>query len=206
MHYLEKPKDALSAGRELGVEAVVMGRIYRQGDTLRVTCQLLRVRAEKTRWTYTFEHQFAGLFEMEDSLTAQAANALALPLPESAQPSQRLQGTQNLAAYQLYLKGRYFWNKRSWEWKMRAAESFEQAIQLDPNYAAAYAGLADCNSLLNTRMTPAERLAKALPAVERALDRCFWPLIQELRAACLCASELEQVLQQFPILFADRHH
>lgn len=170
LRYLEKTQDAFSAGRELGVEAVVTGRLYRQGDTLRLTCQLVRVSDEKTLWTTTIERPFVNLFEMEDTLTAQVAHALVVPLHESTAPSPTPQGTQNLAAYQLYLKGRYFWNKRTWEWKMKAAESFEQAIQLDPNYAAAYAGLADCYSLRNTQMTPKERLAKALPAVERALQ------------------------------------
>jgi tetratricopeptide (TPR) repeat protein len=83
-----------------------------------------------------------------------------------------VRGTQNPAAYQLYLKGRYFWNKRGGRagGKLEAIESFEQAIQLDPNYAEAYAGLADCYNLLDAKLSPAERLAKALPAVTRALE------------------------------------
>ncbi|MFN0112870.1 MAG: winged helix-turn-helix domain-containing tetratricopeptide repeat protein [Blastocatellia bacterium] len=170
LRYLEKNQDALAAGRELGVEAILTGRLYRQGDTLRVTCQLVRVSDASTIWTGAFEQPMANLFTLEDAMAMQTAAALAVPLPAITPPGINPQGTQNLAAYQLYLKGRYFWNKRSWEWKMKAAESFEQAIQLDPNFAAAYAGLADCYSLQNRQMTRQERLAKALPAIERALQ------------------------------------
>lgn len=170
LRYLEKTQDALAAGRELGVEAVLTGRLYRQGNTLRVTCQLVRVSDARTLWTSAFEQPVANLFTLEDALAIQTAAALAVPLPAITPPGINPQGTQNLEAYQLYLKGRYFWNKRSWEWKMRAAGSFEQAIQLDPNFAAAYAGLADCYSLQNRQMTRQERLAKALPAIERALQ------------------------------------
>lgn len=109
---------------------------------------------------------------MEDALTAQVAGALRVPLSPPAQSTPGVRGTQNPAAYQLYLKGRYFWNKRGGRagGKLEAIESFEQAIQLDPNYAEAYAGLADCYNLLDAKLSPAERLAKALPAVTRALE------------------------------------
>lgn len=171
LRYLEKTQDALAAGRELGVEAILTGRLYRQGDSLRVTCQLVRVSDARTLWTGAFEQPMANLFTFEDVMAMQTAAALAVPLPAVTPSGINPQGTQNLAAYQLYLKGRYFWNKRGgWEVKQKAIEAFEQAIQLDPNFAAAHAGLADCYSLHNTQMTRQERLAKALPAIERALQ------------------------------------
>lgn len=167
--YTEKPPDVLRVGSELGVEAVLTGRIHRADGQMRVTLQLLRVADGKTLWAGSFDDQFQRLFALEDAMAEQVAEALNLPMNPTERAQFNRQGTANLGAYQLYVKGRYFWNKRRWEWTKKGIECFEQAIQLDPNYAQAWAGLADSYALWNPEMTARERLAKAKPAAEKAL-------------------------------------
>lgn len=167
--YIESNTDALAAGKQLGVEAVLTGYIHHAGERMRLTTQLVRVSDGKTLWAGVFDENFTNLFALEDSLSQQVTMALRLPPDESPRDQVKDYGTANLEAWQLYQKGRYFWNKRQWTETKKAIAMFEQALQLDPNYAQAYAGLADCYALWNPEMTPRERLAKAKPAAERAL-------------------------------------
>lgn len=167
--YTEKLPDALRAGADLGVDAVLTGRIHRADGQMRVTVQLLRVADGKTVWAGSFDDQFQRLFALEDAMAEQVASALKLPLTSAERAQFKRQGTANLDAYQLYVKGRYFWNKRRWEWTKKGIECFEQALKLDPNYAQALAGLADSYALWNPEMKARERLAKAKPAAEKAL-------------------------------------
>lgn len=167
--YNENKLEALTAGKQLGVEAVLTGYIHRADGRMRLTAQLVRVNDGKILWTGTFEENFTNLFTLEDHLTQQVTTALRLPSAATSRNQTEDYGTANLEAWQLYQKGRYYWNKRQWTWTRKAIEMFELALQLDPNYAQAYAGLADSYALWNPEMTPRERLAKAKPAAQRAL-------------------------------------
>lgn len=164
------PVDALAAGRELKVEAVLNGRVHQVDGRMRVTLQLLRVADGQTLWAHSFDESFAHLFDLQDAVAERSASALGLRL-DAAQRRQLAQGqgTQNLEAYQLYVKGRYYWNKRQWEWTKKGIVCFEQALRLDPDYAQAWAGLADSYALWNRELSPLERWAKAKPAAEKAL-------------------------------------
>lgn len=168
--YAEHTVDPLQAGRELNVEAVLTGNLQRLNGQTRVTAQLLRVSDGKTLWSVALDEQASGLFALQDHLTEQLATALQLPLTEQQRRQLHKRETENLAAYNLYLKGRLFWNRRSPEWIRKAIESFEAAVQADPNYALAYSGLADCYSLVVSGMPPLERMPKAKQAAQKALE------------------------------------
>ncbi len=167
--YTETKVEALAAGKQLGVEAILTGYLHHANGHMRLTTQLVRVSDGKTIWAGVFDEDYANLFDLEDKLTRQVTAALRLPIDDNPRNQVKDYGTTNLEAWQLYQKGRYYWNKRQWDWTKKAIEVFEQALHLDPNYAQAYAGLADCYALWNPEMKPRERLAKAKPAAEKAL-------------------------------------
>ncbi|MBL8207455.1 MAG: winged helix-turn-helix domain-containing protein [Blastocatellia bacterium] len=167
--YSERKIEAIEVGKQLGVEAVLTGYIHHVGGRVRLTSQLVRVSNGQTLWAGTFDEDPTNLFVLEDALTLQVTSALRLPRDESPHDPVKDYGTDNLEAWQLYQKGRYLWNKRQWTETKKAIVMFEQALQLDPDYSQAYAGLADCYALWNPEMKPRERLAKAKPAAERAL-------------------------------------
>jgi TolB-like protein len=163
--------DPMQAGRELKVESVLEGSIRRAGERIRVTVQLVRVEDESSLWAERFDEQFTDIFAVEDSISEQVARALMLQL--NAQEKQRLakRSTSNAAAYQAYLQGRTYWNKRTEDTLKRSLESFHQAIAHDPGYALAYAGLADAYVVLGSYnyLPPREAFPKATAAAERAL-------------------------------------
>lgn len=146
--YAGPEQDAVAAGRELKVEAVLEGSIQRLGDRIRLTARLVSVADGKPLWADKFEAELKDVFKVQDAISEQVAAALALQL--SGEDKQRLakRYTDNTEAYQLYLKGRYYWNKRSPEGIKKGIEYFEQATGLDPVYALAYTGLADSYSML----------------------------------------------------------
>jgi tetratricopeptide (TPR) repeat protein len=130
-------------GHELRVDALVEGKIQRAGDRIRITVQLLRVRDGASLWAKAFDEQFTNIFAVQDSVAQQVARALPLTLSSEEAKGLTRRDTNNAQAYQLYLKGRYFRSKRTSDGLTKAVEHFEQAIELDPAYALAYAGLAD---------------------------------------------------------------
>lgn len=165
--FTEKEFDPLQAGRDLGVEGIVTGNVQRENGRLRVTLQLVRLSDQRTIWAGTFDESFSQLFYLQDRIAEQTAVALNLPsaLPK-ARPTRQ---SPNLEAYQLYLRGRYFWNRRTPEWIQKGIECFQEAIRLDPQYALAYSGLADSYALTSSGLPSLERKAKSRPAVEQAL-------------------------------------
>lgn len=164
-------QDAAVVGRELGVDAVFDGRIQREGDKLRVTVELIRVSDGVVMWFGKFDEDFKGIFAVQDSISERVFNELSLTLSEQERQQVTKRQTENTAAYQSYLRGRYFWNKFSGQAADKAIENFEQSIKEDPNYAPAYAGLADAYELqgyLNIKPVH-EVYPLAQAAVSRAL-------------------------------------
>src|SRR5262245_59153807 len=141
--YTELETDSLAAGRELRVESVIEGCVQKLGDRLRVTARLLSVEDGAALWAGKFDEQFTDIFTVQDSISEKVTTALALKLSGEEKDRLTKRYTENTEAYHLYLKGRYYWNKRTEEALHKAIECFGQAIDLDPNYALAYAGLAD---------------------------------------------------------------
>lgn len=169
----DNPKqDSLAAARELGVDAVLEGSYQREGDTLRVTVQLVSARDGGQIWASTFNQQFKDILAVQDSISQEVAHALVSNLSEAEQRLLAKQPTASLDAYQSYLKGRYFWNKRTKADLERSIGYFKNAIDLDPNYALAYAGLADSYGLLvwNEGFAIPELISKAKTAASKALE------------------------------------
>lgn len=137
-------QDPIAAGRALGVDAVLDGRVQRADGRIRVTVELISVQDGAVLWTETLDENADHIFKLQDAITARVVESLpAAPSGEERALLAR-RYTTNPEAYDAYLKGRFFWNKRTQEGFAKAVEHFRQAIRLDPNYALAYAGLADC--------------------------------------------------------------
>lgn len=169
----DKPEaNPIEAGRELKVEAVLDGAFQKFGNQLRVTVRLLRVSDGLTLWNGKFDEDFSDIFKVQDSISSQVVEALALKLTEEKRGLLHKRYTENAAAYELYLKGRYFWNKRTAEGLQKASRYFEEAVAIYPNYAPAWAGLADCYNLLSVYdlISPRESIPKARAAAMKALE------------------------------------
>lgn len=172
--YTTRDKDAIMVGKELGVDGVLDGTIQRQGDMVRVTAQLIRVSDGKTVWSTKYDERQSNIFALQDSISEQLAVSL---IPEiSAKRKQALwvRSTSNTEAYQAYLFGMHFWNKRTKENLVKAISHLEQAAQKDSNFAQAHAILADCYFLSGTEeyrsMTIDEAIIRAETAANRALE------------------------------------
>jgi serine/threonine-protein kinase len=152
--YARLQQDTIMSGRELGVEAVLDGSVQKIGDRLRVTVRLIRSNDGASLWAETFDEKWTDVFSVQSSIAQKMAGALALQLTGEERRLLSKRYTDNPEAYQLYLKGRYSSNKWTAEGFRKAIEYFNQAITLDPGYALAYAGLADCYYGLSTVWVP----------------------------------------------------
>jgi DNA-binding winged helix-turn-helix (wHTH) protein/TolB-like protein/Tfp pilus assembly protein PilF len=163
--------DPLAAGRQLGVDAVIDGRFQRLNNRLRVTVQLIRVSDGVPLWSEKFDETFTDVFAVQDATTEHVSQALALRLSGEEKKLLARTPTVNAEAYQLYLRGRYFWNKRTADGLKKGIQYFTQATEKDPGYAQAWAGLADCYSLLSyySLASPQEAFPKAKAAAQQAL-------------------------------------
>ena len=141
--YGETHTDPLRAGRELGVDYVLDGRIKTVGGRVRVSLQLLDIRQGANAWANQFDEQFTDALDLEDSISAKVAESLLPQLTDTGRRKFRKRGTDNPRAFEAYLRGRFFWNKFTPGSLPQALASFEEAIKLDPNYALAHVGLAD---------------------------------------------------------------
>jgi len=188
--------DPLVAGRDLSVNYIIAGSLQREGDSLRVTTQLLNVREGVTRWSEQFDEDSTDVLQVEDSISEQVANALLpqLTRDEQHQPSKRgiesvvqspestsvtspigpapqTQSGENEEARQLYTAGRYYATRRTAEGLRQAIERLTRAVELDPEFALAHAELGDCYSLLNwyVEPPPADAWHLALQSATRAV-------------------------------------
>ncbi|MBI3697287.1 MAG: winged helix-turn-helix domain-containing protein [Acidobacteria bacterium] len=172
--YLDGGTDALAAGRQLQTDWVLEGSIQRSADRIRVTVQLLSVRGEKPSWASTFDERFTDIFTVQDLISERVADALTVQLTGEERKRLRKRYTDDAQAYQLYLLGRYHWNKRTSAGLNKGIEYFRQAIAKDLDYAPAYAGLADCYNLLGSpdqgALAPKEAFPEATTAARRAVE------------------------------------
>lgn len=142
--YKGKEIDAEKIGNELGVDAVMSGRLTQRGDNLTISVDLIDVRNKKTLWGEQFERKMSDLLITQRDIASAITEKLQVRLSGTESNGISKQFTSNNEAYQLYLQGRYFWNKRSSGHLKRATELMRAATEKDPNFALAYAGLADC--------------------------------------------------------------
>lgn len=171
--YTGLDQDALTAGREQRVDAVLEGNIQKTNDEIRVTVRLLRVTDGVQLWSDKFDQKSTDIFLIQDSISQRVAATLAIKLSRADRQLLTKHSTQDPAAYQLYLKGRYFLNKSTEQDFRKAIEYFESALEKDPNYAAAYAGVADAYAQLGSfgLLEMKNSYERAREAIARALER-----------------------------------
>ena len=174
MHYKGSQEPLDQIGRELGVQYVLEGSVRRDAGKVRITAQLIQMKDQSHIWARQYDRELRSTLALQTEIAQdiageiqQALGADNFSFNPGPQPS-----TTSYEAYDLYLKGRYFWNKRSGEGFEQAIRYFQQAIDKDPGYARAYAGLADCYVLLPafSGMPPAEPMKKARAAATKALE------------------------------------
>jgi DNA-binding winged helix-turn-helix (wHTH) protein/TolB-like protein/tetratricopeptide (TPR) repeat protein len=170
--YAEKDLSPQSAGQEQGVDAVLDGRIQRESDRVRLTVQLIRVRDGVQLWGETFDKEFTDIFALEDSLSDRVAQSIRLKLTGEETRRFTKRSTERPDAYEAYVKGRYFWNKRTDRGLKKGLEYFRQAIALDRAFAEAYVGVADSYATLGlySVLPPKEAFPAAKEAAKRALE------------------------------------
>ncbi len=162
--------DVVEAGRSLKVDAVLDGRIQQEGDRLRVTLQLIRVSSGEHLWSEQFDGHADQILNLQDIIAGKVVSSLRSE--GIAQQELASRPTENSEAYEAYLRGRYFWNKRDAPSLYRAIDYFTEAAKLDPNFSEAYSGLADTQHLIfnyNIDVSP-EVIAKAKDNLQRALE------------------------------------
>jgi Tol biopolymer transport system component/serine/threonine protein kinase/tetratricopeptide (TPR) repeat protein len=170
--YIDGQTDPFASGHELGVSYVVDGRIQRARDRIRITVQLLNVYEGSTMWAGQFDEKFTDVLSLEDAISAQVAQALVPQLTGDEREQLAKRGTDNAEAFEVYLRGRYHWNTYNEEGFAKAITCYYRAIALDPDYAAAYTGIADYYNWIGIYgvMPPAECSAAAKEAGSRALE------------------------------------
>ncbi|MGN6184276.1 MAG: protein kinase domain-containing protein, partial [Thermoanaerobaculia bacterium] len=171
-HYKDKPANPVSVGHELRVSAVVVGRVEEIGDRLVVSAELIDTSDNSLLWGNRYQAQRADLFNVQQSIASDIARMLRLQLGGREQQLLAKKHTIDPRAYELYLKGRFQWNKRDAQGLYKAIEYFNQAIEIDPQYALAYAGLADCYNLLDiwAGLPTNETFPRAKAAAQKALS------------------------------------
>lgn len=166
--YTALEQNSLNAGRELGVETVLDGTIQTADNRIRISAQLFRVSDGKQLWTGQFDEKFTDIFAVQNSISERVATALKIRLGNKEKKRQ----TENVEAYQLYMKGRFYLLKTVKADTEQSVSYFQQAIELDPNYALAYAGLADAyrGQTVGGEMPSSEFMPKAKAAALQAIE------------------------------------
>jgi serine/threonine protein kinase/tetratricopeptide (TPR) repeat protein len=172
LRYGDEASDPVEAGRELGVDFVLDGRIKIVGHRIRVSLQLLDIESGTSIWANQFDERYTDALELEDSISAKVADALLPELTEGERDQLKKRGTDNPKAFEAYMRGRYFWNQFTPEALARVIESFQAAVNLDPNYALPFVGIADFYNWASIygMMPPGEAYPKARAAALRALE------------------------------------
>src|SRR5215471_14918393 len=170
--YKGKEIDPLAAGKELGVRALLTGRMMQRGDNLTINAALVDVRDNKQIWGDQYNRKLADALVVQQEISREISERLRTKLSGEEKRQLTRRDTSNPEAYAFYLKGRYYWNKRTADNLRKSIEQFQLAADKDPNYALAYVGLADSYSLLEFYAgTPAsETIPKAKAFAERAVQ------------------------------------
>jgi len=158
--------------KELGVANILEGSVQKATDQVRISVQLINAQTDAHLWAETYDRKLTDVFLVETDIAKTIADTLKAKLTRSERQAIAVRPTANLEAYELYLKGRFFWNKRTGADLRKAIDYFNHAIAKDPNYALAYVGLADCYDLLceYSELSPKESYPKAKAAAVKALE------------------------------------
>jgi TolB-like protein/Flp pilus assembly protein TadD len=174
MAYKHVHKPLPQIARELNVDAVVEGTVLRSGDQVRITAQLIEASSDKHLWSQSYEGELRDTLALQNKVARAIADQIRISINPQEQAALKTIRVVNPQAYESYLKGRYFWNKRTADGLKAALTLFNQAVEEDPKYAQAYSGLADTYALLGdwqyAVMTAKEALPKAKAAAIKALE------------------------------------
>jgi TolB-like protein/Flp pilus assembly protein TadD len=174
MAYKHARKPLPQIARELNVDAIVEGTVLRSGDQVRITAQLIEASSDKHLWSESYEGELRDTLALQNQVARAIADQIRINLNPQEQAALKTVKVVNPQAYESYLKGRYFWNKRTADGLKVALAYFHQALEEDAKYAQAYSGLADTYALLGdwqyAVMTPKEALPKAKAAAIKALE------------------------------------
>jgi tetratricopeptide (TPR) repeat protein len=170
--YKGRHVDPIDVGRSLDVRAVLTGRALNRSDRLLIRVELVDALDGSHLWGEQYNRRLSDIFSIEEEISREISEKLRLRLTGAQKKQLRKRHTENTEAYQLYLQGRYYWNKRLEEALAKGIEYFERAISTDPNYALAYAGLADSYNLLAgySALLPREAFPVARAAAMKALE------------------------------------
>lgn len=159
MQYKGVMRPLPEAARELNVDAVVEGSVARSGERVRITAKLIHAATDRLLWTKSYERNLGDTLALQSEVARAIAQEINITLTPQEQKRLTRRTTENKEAYEAYLKGRYFWNKFTVDGVKKGIEYFQQAIEKDPNYALAYAGLADSYNILGNSGTLAPKVA-----------------------------------------------
>jgi TolB-like protein/Flp pilus assembly protein TadD len=171
MRYKDSDKGLLEIADELGVATILEGGVQRSGDRVRINAQLIDAQTDEHLWAEQYNRQLTDVFAIQSDVAFKIADALHAQLTPDERGQVARTPTENLDAYNLYLQGRYFWNKRSRDGLETALDLFLQATQIDPDYAPAWVGVADSYSIMADWgfVAPADASREAMIAAETAL-------------------------------------
>jgi serine/threonine protein kinase/Tfp pilus assembly protein PilF len=170
--YKGKETDAKTIGKELNVQAILNGRVVQRGDQLTLNLELIDAQTENILWGNRYERKSSELVALQSEIARDVSNKLESKLSGADAAKVEKNYTANAEAYQLYLKGRFYWNKRTTDALKQAAEFYKQAIEKDSNYALAYSGLAETYVLFPAYSvaSPRDSMPQAKAAATRALE------------------------------------
>lgn len=170
--YKASTLSAKEIGKELNADYLLQGSVQRLSDRVRITVELIQAQDQTDVWTESYDRELKDVLDVQDSVVRSIASQIHVALTEEQE--KRLAAPRQLSpeAYEAYLKGRYYWNKRTGASMQKAEQYFQRAIDNDATYAAAFSGLADCNSGMTWHgfNSPSEALPKAYAAARKALE------------------------------------
>ncbi len=170
--YKGKDTNPQTVGKELNVQAILNGRVVQRGDQLTVSLELIDAQTENVIWSEQYKRQQADLVTLQSEIARDVSSKLKTKLSGADETKVTKTYTANPQSYQLYLKGRFYFDKRTKEDLLRSIESYEQAIRLDPNFALAYVGVADSYGVMSAYgyASPNDVIPKSKAAARRALQ------------------------------------
>jgi len=172
VRYKRSPENLREIATQLGVANVLEGSVQRTADRVHVNVQLIKAASDTHLWAEAYDRKLTDIFAVESDIAKTIADTLQAKLTGSEQNAIAAQPTENTEAYQLYLRGRYLWNRRTGENLQKALAYFEQAAEKDPHYALAYAGIADSCVLIPIYAagTPQDYLPRARASAQKAVE------------------------------------
>jgi serine/threonine protein kinase len=171
-HFKNSPEPLPQIAQQLRVAHILEGTVQKSADQLRVNVQLINAQNDSHLWAEKYDRKLSDIFAVETEIATKIADTLRAKLTGPEQRAVAVRPTENTRAYELYLRGEHLWTQRTDTALLKAIDYFNQAVSLDPNYARAYAGIADCYLALPffSKLNPAECRQKAKLAAHKALE------------------------------------